>query len=75
MTHLENKARRALKSWVKTLDENETALKTALKLLDVLEPVGRGIHPGDIGEVRALRNDAITDAIEELENHLSPVPG
>ncbi len=67
MTPLENKARLVLGSWIKKVFQPGPALK----LLDALEPVGRGIHPGDLGEVRSLREDAIRDAIEELQTHIT----
>ncbi len=63
MTPLENKARLVLRNWIKTVEHGESALK----LIDALEPAARAEHPGDRGEIKALREDDIRDGMAELE--------
>lgn len=62
MTPLENKARIVLRQWIQYIPENEAALR----LIEAIEPIG-SVHPGDRGEVTAIRNDEIKDAIADLE--------
>lgn len=67
MTRREYKALLELKRWIVAAIPNH---KEAVRLIEALEPLGRGIHPGDKGEVSALRLDEINETEEALRERL-----
>ena len=68
MTRREYKALLELKRWIVAAIPNH---KEAVRLIEALEPLCRGIHTGDKGEVSALRLDEIDDTEEALRERLN----
>ena len=67
MTPREYKALLELKRWIIAAISNH---KEAVRLIEALEPLCRGIHTGDKGEVSALRLDEINETEEALRERL-----